>query len=145
MHPVDNIELASSLRTVSSQLFHVLRQRMLNTENLSISEITTVSNLYNRGAMFPTEMAAMIQVKTQSMTQIINRLNRLNYLIKTPSATDKRKVSISLSDQGRQMVDRTRHERDEWLTRTIEQNFSTAEKKLLVEAIKLLTKIAGSK
>lgn len=118
---------------------------MNTTDNLSITEVTTLSHLYQSGSLFPSEMADIVKIKAQSMSQILNRMEGLNLIIKTPSETDKRKVSVSLTDFGKQMVDQTRDERDEWLNNAIEHHLSASEKKLLQDAIVLMDKIAEYK
>jgi DNA-binding MarR family transcriptional regulator len=135
------ISLASALRTATSHLFKRLRQQINTVDNLSLTEITTLSNLYNHQPLFPSQMAEMVKIKAQSMSQIINKLEEANLIIKVPSVTDKRKIAISLSDFGKKMVDDTRHDRDEWLNEAIEGCLSATEKKVLEQAVKLMEKL----
>lgn len=79
------------------------------------------------------------------MSQILNRLEEFNLITRTPSATDKRKVAISLSDFGKERVEITRNERDEWLKTALENHFSDAERKTLEHAIVLLDRLAEIK
>lgn len=137
--------LASSLRTVTSKLFKRLRQEINTADNLSITEVTTLSYLYTSGSLFPSEMADIVKIKAQSMSQILNRMEAMDLIIKTPSETDKRKVSVSLTPFGKKKVEETRDERDEWLNRAIEYHLSATEKKLLQDAVALMDKIAEHK
>lgn len=137
--------LASSLRTVTSKLFKRLRQEINTADNLSITEVTTLSYLYTSGSLFPSEMADIVKIKAQSMSQILNRMEAMDLIIKTPSETDKRKVSVSLTPFGKEKVEETRDERDEWLNRAIEYHLSATEKKLLQDAVALMDKIAEHK
>lgn len=139
---MQNHELASSLRTVISKLFAKLRQKINMVDSLSLTEISTLSNLYNYQSLFPSQMAEMVNIKTQSMSQVINRLEEFNLIAKTPSETDKRKVAISLSATGKKQVEITRYERDQWLDAAIENHLSAAEKKTLTDAILILEKLA---
>lgn len=140
-----NSELASSLRDIVSRMHKRLRKEVKSADNLSLTEITTLSYLYTNGAMFPSELAEATMVKAQSMSQIITHLEELKIITKTPSDTDKRKVAISLTDFGRQMVEQTRYERDEWMDNAIENNLSPAEKKTLQDAVMLMNKLADYK
>jgi DNA-binding MarR family transcriptional regulator len=140
-----NTELASALRTITSKLYKRLRKQMHTVDNLSITEVTTLSNLYHNTSLFPSEMAEMAKVKAQSMSHIINRLEEAQLINKTPSQTDKRKVAISLTDLGKLKVEQSRYERDEWLDNAIEHHLSADEKKLLKDAIKLMDKLADYK
>lgn len=118
---------------------------MNTVDHLSLTEITTLSNLYNYQSLFPSQMAEMVKIKTQSMSQVLNRLEEFNLITRTPSATDKRKVAISLSEFGKQRVEITRNERDEWLNTALENHFSAEERKTLKDAIVLLDKLAEIK
>jgi len=136
-----NTHLASALRTATSHLFKRLRQQINTIDNLSITEITTLSNLYNHQPLFPSQMAEMVKIKAQSMSQIINKLEEAKLIIRIPSETDKRKIAVSLSPYGKEMVDQTRHERDEWLNEAIEHCLTAADKKLLLQAVALMDKL----
>lgn len=140
-----NNALATAIRTISSKMCKRLRKEIKSIDDLSLTEVTVLANLYHNGSLFPSEMAEMVKIKAQSISQIINKLEGLNLIIKTPSATDKRKVSISLSAFGKETVDKTRYERDEWLDKAIEEHLSAAEKKLLAEAMILLDRLTESK
>jgi DNA-binding MarR family transcriptional regulator len=140
-----NSDLASSLRDIVSRMHKRLRREVKSADNLSLTEITTLSYLYTNGSMYPSELAEATMVKAQSMSQIITHLEELEIITKTPSETDKRKVAISLTDFGRQMVEQTRYERDEWMDNAIEQNLSAAEKKTLQDAVMLMNKLADYK
>ena len=118
-----------------------LRKHMNAMGGLSISEIDTLSFLYNNGSLSPSELAELNQIKGQSMSEILTRLKTLDMIDKKQSATDKRKFDVSLTEHGKDIVDQTRNERDEWLSNTIRQNLSEHEKEILREAIALLGKL----
>jgi len=140
-----NSELASALRTIISKMSKRLRKQMHTVDSLSITEVTTLSNLYHHHTLFPSEMAGMVKVKAQSMSHIINRLEEAKLINKTPSETDKRKVAITLTDLGKLKVEQSRYERDEWLDNAIEHHLAADEKKLLKNAILLMDKLADYK
>jgi DNA-binding MarR family transcriptional regulator len=140
-----NSELASSLRDIVSRMHKRLRREVKSINKLSLTEITTLSYLYTNGSMYPSELAEVAMVKAQSMSQIITHLEELEIITKTPSETDKRKVAISLTEFGKQMVEQTRYERDEWMDDAIENNLSASEKKTLQDAVMLMNKLADYK
>ena len=49
------------------------------------------------------KLAEMEKVTTQSMSQILRHLAEGGYIERRPSATDRRKVHIAISDAGRQL------------------------------------------
>lgn len=134
-------ELASSLRTVVSILHKSLRKQMYSVNSLSLTEMETIGHLIRNTALLPSELANLTRVKTQSMSQIIKKLEELEIITRTPSTKDGRKVYISLTEYGKQAVEKTRFDRDQWLTEAIDQTLTNEEKELLEKAIPILNKI----
>ncbi|TPG36325.1 MarR family winged helix-turn-helix transcriptional regulator [Flavobacterium pectinovorum] len=134
-------ELASSLRTVISILHKSLRKQMYSVNSLSLTEMETIGHLIRNTTLLPSELANLTRVKTQSMSQIIKKLEELEIITRTPSTKDGRKVYISLTEYGKQAVEKTRFDRDEWLTEAIEQTLTLEEIELLEKAIPVLNKI----
>jgi DNA-binding MarR family transcriptional regulator len=83
----------------------------------------------------------MEKITNQSMSQILNHLLELGYIIRTDSKTDKRKVIISLTPTGENILLQMRNEREQWLTKAIEETCTEAEQALLKQALIPLTKI----
>ena len=141
----NDIKLASNLRAVTSHLFKRLRRETRIEEDLSMTELATLANLYHNRANYPSELAALEKVKTQSMSQVLNHLEELRLIERTPSETDKRKTAISLSAHGREMVAKTRLERDEWLANAIETHLTPKQKTIIEEAVAILQTLADIK
>ena len=139
-HP-DSGQLASDLRTVLTRLIKKLRSRSVTTGKLSLTERSTISLLDQHRELLPSELAAMEKITTQSMSQILNHLLELGYITRKISAADKRKVFISLSKAGRDMLHAIRHERDEWLQATLNRICTVKEQELLRQAIGPLTRL----
>jgi DNA-binding MarR family transcriptional regulator len=131
----------SELRTVVTRLIRKLRKESATGQHLSLTERSTLALLYQYNELLPSELAAMEKITNQSMSQILNHLLELGYIIRTASKTDKRKVIISLTEPGEIFLLKVRNERDEWLTGAIEQTCSKEEQELLKQAIIPLTKI----
>jgi DNA-binding MarR family transcriptional regulator len=137
--------IASSFRHIISGMSKRLRKKMSSDDNLSLSEFSTLSYLYHEQSLSATELAKLIMIKLQSMSELLIRLQGLGIIEKTPSDVDKRKSLISLTDKGRQIVEQTRYERDEWLTQAIDSTLSITEKKILEEALAVMTKVMDFK
>lgn len=134
-------DLASSLRTTISLLHKSLRKQMYSINALSLTEMETIGHLIRNTALLPSELANLTRVKTQSMSQIIKKLEELELIIRTPSKDDGRKVYISLTESGKQAVEQTRLERDQWLSDAIDETLTKEEKELLEKVIPVLNKI----
>ena len=135
--------LASALRDITSKMHKRLRRQMNSANNFSISEITTLSHLYQNESLSPSELACLVMVKTQSMSEVLSHLQQMELIIKTPSLTDKRKFNVSLTAHGRQVVEQTRYERDEWLTEAIAHHLSSKEQQVLAEAVSMMERICN--
>ena len=101
--------------------------------------------LYEHKALLPSELAAMEMITNQSMSQVLNHLFELGYITRVPSAIDKRKVNISLSEEGEKIFLQFKNERDEWLFNAIEKTCTQEEKELLKKIIVPFTKLVELK
>ena len=134
-------QLADDLRTAMSRLLKVLRSQTKNEERISLTESSTLAFLYVNGEKLPSELAAVEKVTAQSMSQIINKLLAHGFIKKTVSETDKRKMIITITDLGKQTIEKRRHEKEEWLAQSISQKTTNEEKYFLTEAIRILGKL----
>lgn len=142
---MDTKELASSLRTAISTLHKGLRKQMYSVSSYSMTEIQTIGCLTKNPALLPSELAALTRVKTQSMSQILKKMEEQDVIKRTPSLEDKRKVYISLTSFGKKMVEKTQYDRDEWLKTAIKKTLSDKEKELLIKALPVLKKLSEIK
>ncbi|ADQ79175.1 regulatory protein MarR [Paludibacter propionicigenes WB4] len=138
-------ELSTSLRTVISSLHKGLRKQLYSANAYSMTEIDTIRHLYHSTSLLPSELAALTRIKTQSMSQILNKIEKQGVILRTPSETDKRKVYISLSPFGQEMVKKIKYDKDEWLQTAIEKTLTAEEKELLEKALPVLHKLIENK
>jgi len=134
--------LSTSLRTAVSSLNKRLRKQMYSADSYSITEIETMSILYRQGKLLPSELAYQTKIKAQSMSQILKKMEENKMIKRAPSEEDKRKVYITLTSSGKKIVEKTRYERDGWLTKNIDKNLTDKEKKTLKKAIEILNRLA---
>ena len=139
---MDIAELSSSLRSVISSLHKGLRKRMNAANTYSMTEMETIAHLARSSALLPTTLASLTRVKTQTMSQIIKKLEMQGIIKRTPSGDDKRKIFISLTTRGKKWVENTKYERDEWLKKAIEKSLSGKEREALVKVLPILNKLA---
>ena len=138
-------ELSTLLRAVISGLHKGLRKQLYSTNAYSMTEIDTIRHLYHSTSLLPSELAVLTRIKTQSMSQILNKIEKHGVILRTPSETDKRKVYISLSPFGLEMVQKIKYDKDEWLQDTIEKTLTAEEIELLEKALPLLRKLVENK
>jgi len=145
MNSTNNNEIAANLRVVISRLVKILRNETKNDELLSLTERSTLALVYQNSEMLPSELALIEKVTNQSMSQIINKLLQHGYIKKTSSKTDKRKVIITITQAGKKFVEKKRQEKQEWLAQAIFEKTTQKEKEILINAIKVLTKLVDLK
>ncbi|MBB3187523.1 MarR family winged helix-turn-helix transcriptional regulator [Microbacter margulisiae] len=142
---MDPSSLSSSLRVVISALHKGLRKQMYSVDAYSMTEIDTIRHLLRNEMLLPSELAALTRVKTQSMSQILKKLEDQGVIVRTPSQSDKRKVYISITPFGREMVNQTKYDREEWLKGVITQSLTEEERALLEKALPVLHKLVEYK
>ncbi|MBS1662067.1 MAG: MarR family transcriptional regulator [Bacteroidetes bacterium] len=138
---VREIEVAGSLRTVIHRLVKLLRRETKNEAQLSLTERAALGLLYNQGELLPSDIAKAEKVTTQSISQVINRLVELKYIVKKSSTEDKRKVLLSLTPEGRGYVEQLRQDKTEWLSKVLHEKASAEEMDVLMQAIKILGRL----
>ena len=136
-----DIEVAAALRTAIHRLVKLLRRETHAESQLSLTERSVLGSLYTQGELAPSMLAQLEKVTTQSMSQIINHLFELDLIRKTPSGEDKRMVLLSLTDKGKLYVEDARNQKQEWLAHALHRKVSAGEKDILMEALKILTRI----
>ena len=138
---MNSSELSSSLRAVVSALHKGLRKKLYSVDTYSMTELETIKHITKNTSLLPSELAALTRIKTQSMSQILKKLEQQDVIKRTTSTEDKRKVYISLTDSGVKFVEQVRYDRDEWLKELIEESLTEDDKKILAEALPVLHKL----
>lgn len=138
---MNSTELSTSLRSIVSALHKGLRKQMASATTYSMTELETIGLLNRNKSLLPSELAVLTRIKTQSMSQILKKLEEQNFIERSPSSKDKRKVYISLTPYGKKMVEKTRYDRDEWLKDAIDKLLTKSEKESIVTALPALQKL----
>jgi len=134
-------ELSTNLRSAISGVHKGLRKQMYSVNSYSMTEMETIGLLTRNDFLLPTKLAALTRVRTQSMSQILKKLEEQGVITRTPSKEDKRKVYISITSLGKKMVEKMRYDRDEVLRSVIERTLTDKEKEVLAKAIPVLNKL----
>jgi DNA-binding MarR family transcriptional regulator len=142
---MNTTELSSSLRTVISTLHKSLRKQADSVKEYSMTEVETIGHLFRSPTLLPTELAALTRVKTQSMSQILKKMEEQGIIKRIPSKDDKRKVYISLTPFGKKMVEKVKYDKDEWLKGAIEKSLTDKEMELLEKVLPVLNKLVYAK
>jgi len=136
-----SLQFASDLRNTITRVIKKLRKESPTGLGLSVTERSTMALLQQHRSLLPNELAAMEMITNQSMSQVLNRLFELDFINRTISETDKRKINISLSPSGEQTLQQVRYERDEWLANAIAETCTPQEQEILKQALGPLAKL----
>lgn len=116
---VDLAHEATDLRMATFRLARRLRaQRAI--ASMSDGQFAVLANLHVHGPHTLGDLAERERVSAPSMNRTVNHLEELGYLSRTPDDADRRKVNISLTDDGRSVVVETTRRRDSWLEHALE-------------------------
>ncbi|WP_292859460.1 MarR family winged helix-turn-helix transcriptional regulator [Microbacterium sp.] len=139
--PADTTTEASSLRMATFRLARRLRsQRAVDT--MSDGQFAVLAALNVHGAHTLGELADRERVTAPSMNRTVNCLEESGYLTRTPDETDRRKVNIALTDEGRAVVAETVRRRDSWLEQALAE-LSPQQRDLLRQAADLMREVAA--
>jgi DNA-binding MarR family transcriptional regulator len=133
--------LAAQLRPLLARLIRKLRKLSPSNEQLSESERSVLVLLDQHQQLLSAELAVMEKMTPQSMGQLLQHLSLLGLIVKTLSASDKRKIHISLSTVGKERIQKVRRERDEWLSKAIASVCTKEEQVILQAALAPLSKL----
>ena len=139
--------LATAMRISISRLARRLRVERLGlggTETvISDIQLAALAALERHDSMTPGELAEHEKVQPPSMTRVIAVLEERGLVRREPHATDRRQVILTVTDDGRDLVQRVRRRREAWLAQRL-QELTPDEHQILRAAVPILEKISQS-
>ena len=139
--------LATAMRISISRLARRLRVERLGlggTETvLSDIQLAALAALERHDSMTPGELADHEKVQPPSMTRVIAVLEERGLVRREPHATDRRQVILTVTAEGRDLVQRVRRRREAWLAQRL-QELTPGERQTLLAAAPILEKISQS-
>ncbi|MCW2890522.1 MAG: hypothetical protein QOG28_3633 [Trebonia sp.] len=139
--------LATAMRISISRLARRLRVERLGlggTETvLSDIQLAALAALARHDSMSPGELAEHEKVQPPSMTRVIAVLEERGLVRREPHPTDRRQVVLTVTDVGRDVVQRVRRRREAWLAQRL-QELTPDERQILAAAAPILEKISQS-
>ena len=123
---------------VLSQLIRRLRAE----HRFSLSQGAVLGRLDRQGTMSIGDLARAERVRPQSMTQTIADLRDDGLIERRADPSDGRRTLVDLTAQGRQVLEADRRQREGRLARSIAEDLSVSEQRLLSEALPLLERLA---
>lgn len=104
---LDKNEVTALFYQVSRLMEKNIKSRRKNVNPLSgqyrcLFVLDKVQNISQK------RLAAILQIRSTSLSELLSKLEKKNYIVRTPSNEDKRTYFISLTKSGREEVKRVR-------------------------------------
>jgi DNA-binding MarR family transcriptional regulator len=131
-------ELVARLRIAVARLARLLRQQ--SDAEVTPSQQSVLATVLRLGPIALGELAAVERVRPPSMTRIVGFLEEAGLLAREVDRSDRRVVRVRATDAGRAYAERTRNQRDAWLSQRLAA-LSPADQRDLVRATALLEKL----
>jgi DNA-binding MarR family transcriptional regulator len=135
--------LATALRISVSRLARRLRveRQAEGLASLSDTQLAALAVLESHAAMTPGELADHEKVQPPSMTRVISVLEERSLVMRAPHPTDRRQVVLTVTEEGRVLVQQARRRRDAWLAKRLKE-LSPEERAVLRAAAPVLEKLS---
>ena len=124
-----------------------LRRRMrdlYDPSELTPSATSVLSRLSKSGPMTASELAVAERVRPQSVAATLAVLDEHGLLERRRDPDDGRRQLITLSRAGGALVTDRRRAGEQWLARSLQDHFTEAERRTILEATALLDRLADA-
>jgi DNA-binding MarR family transcriptional regulator len=136
-------QVAAALRVSIGLLLRRLRQVQVKGE-LSLPESSALVRLDRGGPTTPGELAKLEQISPQSMGATLATLEARALVERRPDPRDGRRVVLSVTEAGRDLLLDNRNARTRRLSQALSAGFTPAELSQLMAAAPLLERLAQS-
>jgi DNA-binding MarR family transcriptional regulator len=143
LNEADDEHVAADLRVALARIVRRLRQAHEPGE-LTLSEVSVLSRLDRDGPATPGTLAGGERVRPQAMGTTLAALEQRGLVARTPDPDDGRRVSMSVTEAGRQVLLDRRSASVQRMTRALAEGFSPEERRRLIDVIPLLDRLADS-
>jgi DNA-binding MarR family transcriptional regulator len=136
-------DIAAALRVSVGMLLRRLRQVRPDDE-LTLPESSALARLDRTGPATPGALAKVEQISPQSMGATLAALEARGLIERRPDPADGRRVVLSVTEAGLELLRNKRGARTEQLARALSAGFTAAELRQLAAAAPLLERLAQS-
>lgn len=135
-------DVAGALHASVRLLVQRLRQTPAVGGDLTSPETSAMARLDRTGPTTAAELARLERISPQSIGATVAALEERGLVSRAPDPADGRRSILSLSAEGRALLERRRSARSELLSEALESAFTRAEIKQLQVAAPLIERLA---
>lgn len=139
---VSTHDLSTAVRIGVARLSRRLRAEKADDE-VSDAQISALAFLVREGAHTLGELSERERVTPPSMNRTVNCLADAGYIIRAADPKDGRKVVVTPTDTGRELVAETRRRRDAWLYQRL-RTLTPEQRRTLADAATIMRELADS-
>jgi len=111
---IDTLAIADRLRPVLLRVGRELR-REARKVGISPEQVSLLVAIKHTPGIGVRELATRERVSPPALSNHVDRLERDGLVSRTPSASDRRRVGLTLTDEGQRVLRRVRSRRTAWL------------------------------
>ncbi|MFO7689853.1 MAG: MarR family transcriptional regulator [Cryobacterium sp.] len=135
-------ELSHDFRLANARLARRLRQEQAQNE-LSPSQFSALGTLFVEGAQTLSQLSERDRVTPPSMNRTVNALVAAGLVHRAQAHDDARKVTLTATNAGLELMRETRKRREAWLARRLE-HLTPEQLRVLSEATSIMKELADS-
>ncbi|GAA2285668.1 MarR family transcriptional regulator [Nonomuraea roseoviolacea subsp. roseoviolacea] len=132
--------LASALRVSLARLTRRLR-RQAAAHTLTPTQFATLAAVERHSGITPGELAELEKVQPPSMTRVIAALEERGLVSRTPHPTDRRQVTVTVTEPAQKLLKEERRRKEAWLTQRLKE-LTPEERSILRQAAPILEKLS---
>jgi DNA-binding MarR family transcriptional regulator len=112
---VDTVALADRLRPVLLRVARELR-REARAAGIAASDVSLLVSIKYAPGIGVNELAERERMSAAAMSKHVDRLVREGWVERTPSESDRRRIGLTLTEEGRRVLRNVRSRRTVWLS-----------------------------
>ncbi|NNE12469.1 MAG: MarR family transcriptional regulator [Ilumatobacter sp.] len=122
-HSADDVDLSTSADIDRLRVALIRVSRRIRTQargDFSPSQLAVLGTIINHEPLTNSEIAEREHVRASTTSKIVDTLERAGLVRRTPDPDDRRRVQISVTDDGQVYADEVRAAGRTWLARQLE-------------------------
>ena len=137
--PTDTVAVADALRPILLRVGRELR-REARAEGISPEQVSLLVAIKYSPGIGVRDLAAHERISAPAMTKHVDRLERDGLVSRAQSRDDRRRIGLTLTEQGQRVLRRVRSRRTAWLATRL-RGLSAAELLAVEGAIEPLSRL----